>query len=203
MTLFLTLLSGISWMLVYIDCIRLGIKQKTYGIPLFALALNIAWEGLYSFLGLKLPIRIQTIVNIIWFIFDLIIVVSYFKYGKNDFPKSAKKYFIPFSILTFASCLALQLAFYWEFGYSHGPIYSAFLQNVVMSILFIIMLFHRNSKKEQSMVIAVAKWLGTLAPSILMGVVQGINVYVITCGILCSIFDILYIILLLNWNKIL
>ncbi len=49
MTLFLTLLSGISWMLVYIDCIRLGIKQKTYGIPLFALALNIAWEGLYSF----------------------------------------------------------------------------------------------------------------------------------------------------------
>jgi len=53
------------------------------------------------------------------------------------------------------------------------------------------------------MVIAVAKWLGTLAPSILMGVVQEINVYVITCGILCSIFDILYIILLLNWNKIL
>lgn len=89
-------------MLVYIDCIRLGIKQKTYGIPLFALALNIAWEGLYSFLGLKLPIRIQTIVNIIWFIFDLIIVVSYFKYGKNDFPKSAKKnilFHLVFSLL--------------------------------------------------------------------------------------------------------
>lgn len=36
MTLFLTLVSGIAWTIVYIECIRLGFKEKAYSMPLFA-----------------------------------------------------------------------------------------------------------------------------------------------------------------------
>ena len=36
----LVLISGISWTVVYIEMIRRGFMDKTYGMPLFALALN-------------------------------------------------------------------------------------------------------------------------------------------------------------------
>jgi hypothetical protein len=45
MVLPLTVLIGIAWMIVYIDSIRVGFKQKTYAMPIAALGLNIAWEG--------------------------------------------------------------------------------------------------------------------------------------------------------------
>ena len=48
MTLFLTLLSGVAWTVVYVDAIRVGFRDRTYAIPVAALALNIAWESIYA-----------------------------------------------------------------------------------------------------------------------------------------------------------
>ncbi|MCH3905167.1 MAG: hypothetical protein LKF01_02340 [Lactobacillus sp.] len=201
MTLFLTLVSGIAWTIVYIECIRLGFKQRTYSMPLFALALNIAWEGIYSIVDLH-NFSAQTVVNLVWFIFDLVIACTYFKFGRKEFSSNSQRFFLPISIIVFATCLLIQLGFYWQFGLHYGSRYSAFLQNLVMSIMFIAMLFKRDNKKGQSLTIAVAKWIGTLAPTILMGILQEVNVYVIVCGGLCSVFDILYIVLLAKWSKI-
>jgi hypothetical protein len=41
---FLTLISGLAWTIVYIDSIRIGFRQKTYAMPMAALALNFAWS---------------------------------------------------------------------------------------------------------------------------------------------------------------
>ena len=65
-----------------------------------------------------------------------------------------------------------------------------------MSVLFIIMLYKRDSSEGQSMLIAVAKWLGTLAPTIQQGLVQNFNIFILLTGLLCSVWDILYIVLL-------
>ena len=46
-------ISGICWTIVYIECIRLGFRQKTYAMPFWALALNIAWETMHAILGYK------------------------------------------------------------------------------------------------------------------------------------------------------
>ena len=40
--LILTVGSGVCWTIVYIEGIRIGIKDKSYAIPFYALALNIA-----------------------------------------------------------------------------------------------------------------------------------------------------------------
>ncbi|MBF2482651.1 hypothetical protein IA817_15315, partial [Listeria seeligeri] len=80
MTLFLTLLSGIAWTIVYIELIRNGIKYKTYAMPLFALSLNFAWEVIYSVNDLVInsnSVGVQGLVNLIWACFDLIIVYTY------------------------------------------------------------------------------------------------------------------------------
>ena len=37
MEMFLLVLSAVAWAVVYADCIRLGINQKTYGMSVFAL----------------------------------------------------------------------------------------------------------------------------------------------------------------------
>ena len=196
MELFLTLLSGIGWTLVYIDSIRKGFKDKTYAIPLYALGLNFAWEVIYSFRDIRTA-GVQGIVNIIWMLCDAVIVFTYFKYGSREFPDNAKRAFIPFSLLSFAACAVFQLAFLLEFPEGiEAATYSAFAQNAAMSIMFVVMLYRRGSARGQSMLIAVAKWIGTLAPTLLLGVVKQFNIYVILTGSICSVFDILYIVLL-------
>ena len=67
------------------------------------------------------------------------------------------------------TAFCVELAFIREFGLSAGAGYSAFLQNLLMSVLFIDMLIKRGNREGQSLTIAVNKWLGTLAPTILFG----------------------------------
>ena len=192
MELFLTLLSGICWTIVYLKSIHVGIKDKTYAMPLFALALNISWEGLYSFTGLMSnAASAQNWINLIWFLFDILIVYTYFKFGKTEFSKYADaKFFIPWSLLIFIMSIVIQYAFLIEFG-KLGPVYSAFIQNLIMSVLFINMIVTRENTKGQNLTIAISKWIGTLAPTILIGM-QG-NMLAMILGIFCSVFDIIYI----------
>jgi hypothetical protein len=42
MIAFLTALSGIAWTVVYVEAVRIGFAQRTYALPVAALALDIA-----------------------------------------------------------------------------------------------------------------------------------------------------------------
>lgn len=207
--LLLTLVSGVAWLAVYAGIIVLGFRQKSAAMPLFALGLNFAWEVLCTFtdivflahgplVGLNLA---QVIVNVLWACFDLLIVVIYFKYGRERWPKSTRSWFIPGSLLVFACCFALQGGFFVQFGAVDGALYAAFLQNLLMSVLFMTMLFNRADTRGQSLVVGIAKWLGTLAPALLFGLITQINPLIIVCGIFCCIFDIAYVILLSQKKK--
>lgn len=201
MTLFLLLLGGICWTIVYIQLIYLGFKEKTYGMPFVALAFNFTWEVLHSYIFFKTdPGTIQTWINFIWLFLDTLIVCTYLLYGKKYFPKHCSKYFfMPWTIIIFLMSFVLQYFFVVEFK-ELGKVYSAFIQNLIMSILFIIMLVNRRDLKGQSSIIAINKWIGTLAPTILVGVIMG-NKLALVLGIFCSLFDIIYIYFLNNIIK--
>jgi hypothetical protein len=109
----------------------------------------------------------------------------------------------------------LQYGFMKQFGDATGPYiekfsnligaglgawYSAFIQNLIMSILFIQMLYTRRNSKGQNQLIAVSKWIGTLAPTIMFGVILE-NRLVLMLGIFCSIFDLIYIWALRKFSK--
>jgi hypothetical protein len=200
--LFLLLLSGICWIIVYVQLIILGFKEKTCGMPFIALALNFAWESLNSFIGLKNNFSsLQTWIIVIWFLLDIIIVYTYLRYGKQHFPKyTSKKYFMPWTIIIFSMAFLIQYYFLIDFG-NLGGIYSAFIQNLIMSILFINMLVSRDNLKGQNLIIGISKWIGTLAPTILYGVIYEYRLILIL-GLFCSLFDILYIYFLNNIKKI-
>lgn len=206
---FLTLLSGIAWIIVYEECVRLGFKQKTYSMPLFALGLNFAWESIYGFsdifLGAHGPLvgmnAIQPYVNIAWACIDVVILITFFKYGKKEWPQVfSKKLMAPWIMLVLVCSFALQIAFIKEFGFIMAAQYSAFLQNLLMSVMFIGMFVKRGGMEGQSLLLAYAKWIGTLAPTILMGVIT-FNPLILVCGIFCTIFDVIYIVLLSRCRK--
>jgi hypothetical protein len=96
-------------------------------------------------------------VTIIWFLLDAVIVYTYFKYGRRDFPQPYQKFFIPWSLAAFALGFAVIYFAHFEFEGSWGAIYSAFAQNMMMSVLFIGMLVKRNSVAGQSLYVAIFK----------------------------------------------
>jgi hypothetical protein len=193
MELFLTIVSGLAWTIVYIEAIRLGFRYKTYAMPVAALGLNIAWETIYGIHGLTETISAQSIINLLWAAADVVIVVTFFRFGRSELPKFVTRpLFIVWGVLIFGTSYAVQALFIGEFGWTDGARYSAFLQNLLMSGLFIAMLVARRGTRGQSMVIAVAKWLGTLAPTILIGVLGGLP-FILWIGLLCSVFDLAYI----------
>ena len=201
MQLFLTILSGLAWTIVYIESIRLGFKHKTYAMPVAALGLNIAWETIYGFHGLTETLDAQTVINLLWAAADVVIVYTFFRFGRADLPKFVTRpLFIVWGAVIFGSSYVVQALFINQFGWMDGARYSAFLQNLLMSGLFIAMLVARRGTRGQSLVIAVAKWIGTLAPTILIGVLGNLP-FIIGIGLLCSVFDLIYIGLLVRAKK--
>src|SRR6202790_3423797 len=73
----LTVVSGICWTIVYIEGIRVGFRDRSYAIPFLALALNIAWELLHTVFGFRAGVSTQTIINGVWFAFDVGILYTY------------------------------------------------------------------------------------------------------------------------------
>lgn len=202
MVIFLLLLSGFCWTIVYLKLIVSGFKEKTYGMPFIALTLNFSWEVIYSYFNLTTHnyTSIQTWITLIWLFLDIFIIFTYLLYGKSYFPPYCnREYFIPWTLIIFLMSFILQYLFIIEFGDS-GQVYSAFLQNLIMSILFINMLVHRNDLKGQNLVIAINKWLGTLASTILFGFIYG-NRLALVIGIFCSVFDLIYIYFLNHIKK--
>lgn len=197
---FLLLSSGIAWTIVYIDAIRIGFKHKTYAMPVAALGLNIAWETIYAVYALRLGISLQGVINLVWALFDLVIVYSFFRFGRKELPELVTRpMFIIWAMLVFVSSYVVQWGFIVQFGWDAAPRYSAFLQNLLMSGLFIAMFIARRGSRGQTLLIAVAKWIGTVAPTILFGIYER-SAFILALGILCSVFDLAYIALLI-WAR--
>ena len=194
----LTLTGGICWSIVYILIIIRSFKDKTYGMPFWALAFNISWEAIFSFVFLFATMPLQTLINRIWFLFDTAIVIAYCLYGRKEWPSGiSKKWFYPYSLLVLMIAYLFVYLISADLDKSQG-VYAAFIQNLMMSWLFIAMLNNRQSKAGQSVWIALFKMIGTLAPTIIYGATSR---FVLFLGSGCFVADIIYLIMLATLYK--
>lgn len=208
----MVLLSGIFWTITYVALVYRGFKDKSYGMPLAALALNIAWEITYSIIypphsgGMT-----ASVINTIWMICDTGIAATFLLYGFKYFEKKyqlSRAQFYALSLLGFLSSLAIMIVggpFFKDFlPFFKGDLFEsakfiAIIQNAVMSILFVIMFLERRSCEGQSFTIAWSKWLGT---SMTVGISyltvdhpdnwHFMSIFVA----ICFIFDIWYMVLI-------
>ena len=120
---------GIFWILTYIFIISKGYKDKTYGMPLFALCANISWEFIFSFLLPHSPPQLY--INYLWFGLDVIIVLQFFKYYKNEFSNTSSSKIFAIFIVALASAFGIILTGGLYLGDIDG-VYAAFGQNLLM-----------------------------------------------------------------------
>ena len=181
----LIILAGLFWSISYVLIIYRGIKDKTCGMPMLVLCLNFVWEFILGFMGdpfvsvgsalemSRHPLSMR-IVDVTWFLLDFGILYLLFKYGKKEFEKfhpGAPKWafvstvflFLLLSFLFIAACV-------YEWGDYNG-IYAAYVDEVIISILFIRMLWQRGNADGQSMWIGLFKFVGTLCTILFGGAV--------------------------------
>jgi hypothetical protein len=179
--------SGILWILTYILVLRRGFLDKTYGIPLLALIINVASELLHSTL-FKDDSSVD--VSVIWLALDVPILLQAMWYGQRE-SGMAKG---PFLLMIYSGLAASFAGLYCAEVNGMRYISSAFPQNLLMSILFVLMLRKRQDARGQSIYIGLFKMLGTgLAIVAEMLSLQNLpTFYALTfAGIL--FFDLLYV----------
>jgi len=152
------IIGGLFWSATYILIIRRGFKDKTFGMPLAALCANISWEAIFAFITPHSPPQLY--INYIWFSLDVIIVYQFLKFGRSEFSHFSSKLLYGAFALGLATAFPIIFLINSEFSDSSG-VYSAFGQNLMMSVLFIIMLISRKDIRGQSIYVALCKMLGT------------------------------------------
>ena len=166
--------SGIAWTVVYIALTYRGFKDKSYGMPLVPLALNFAWEMVFSLV--YPPAATATagiVINGIWMLCDIGIIATYFLYSYSYFKRRyeiSKMAWIAYSIATFLVAFGImltggpflgQFSSYFQADIFQGAIFIAYLQNLVISVCFLLMIWERKSSEGQSLTIGVFKCIGT------------------------------------------
>jgi hypothetical protein len=198
LSLSLDITCGVSWMLAYIFIIIRGIREKTYGMPFLALAFNICWEVLFATV-FNNGMFIYEVVTRICVVFDLIILFTYFKYGIREWPtRLNKNLFYPFSILVLV--VTFGFIYLWCRAVDPTGTYMAYIQNLMMSLLFINMLNKRNGLKGQSAGIAFTKMTGTLAAT--LGFVYLRMKFVTFTGALIFLLDMVYLLMVVNQGRL-
>jgi hypothetical protein len=194
-------IAALYWIWVYIAVIKDITKNKFVGIPVLAVCANIAWELLWSF-------RFHTNMGELfqwgyraWFIMDVVILYSVFRYGKIQFSDPMlKKNFTPIVIFTCLCWVAGIYAFTIEYADPIGAI-SAYLVNVHMSAIYILLILQFPKEKSLSISTAWHKMLGTALTSVFCFWVFPNAYFMLTMTVITFILDIAYIFIVTYYKK--
>ncbi len=146
----------IFWGIAYVLIVRRGFIDKTFGYPFIAICVDIAWVTTFTLIYPQSPFMLLFVVV------DLIFLYQLLKFRTSDLTNLSKTQYYAAVILAIVTSFALIIAFSIEFNDVHG-VYSSFVDTLLTSILFIVLILRRNNVKGQSIYIAISKMLGTLS----------------------------------------
>lgn len=155
----------VFWIVAYVLIIIKAQKDKSYGLPLVAICLNFTWEVLAA-VFIENPVWLWHIIEAIWMVVDVAILLQLLVYGKNQMMIGGlNRYFYPIVVV----CLTLGFIGQYLFkDFFEDPLLfiDAFIINLVMSGLFILLALKRPNGRGLSYGGAWFKWLGTAFTSI-------------------------------------
>lgn len=172
-------ISGISWGLVYLVALCIGIRKKTYCIPAGCICLNFSWEVWVVVVRIVQHSSLNSgfISQILWLILDIGVLYTWIRFANGSV---LRKVWLIIGALILMSMATLVFGFWAE---------TAFVINLIMSVFF---LFQIDKQMHSSMLIALLKCIGTLPATILNGIIHG-NYLILAIGGLCLIADVYYI----------
>jgi hypothetical protein len=147
--------TGFFWTAVYVEIIRQGFRDRSHGMPIFAMGANISWEFYFSVVEKNYSLLPA-------FVLDIVIAAQCIAYAKHDLAgRRVARYAGWIVVLIMVVSYLGVMRFIEVFEDSRGW-YSGFGINAVMSLLFIAFLQIRRDLKGQSLRIGVFKFLGSL-----------------------------------------
>ncbi|MEH6590981.1 MAG: hypothetical protein V7746_12015 [Halioglobus sp.] len=195
--LFFYLAGFLLWGIGYALVIRRIVKTRFVEVPIFAVCGNITWEFLWGFyfetdMGLLL----------VWFyrlgaMLDVGILISVFLYGRKQLISSAvNKHYVPMVIGALVMWTLLYLAFQKQ-GYDL-PLgsNSAYLVNLVMSVLYIMLALNLKDPHLLSIPIGWLKGLGTGMVTVFVFLAYPDNLFVQVISVIVGVLDLIYMALL-------
>ncbi|SCY25084.1 hypothetical protein SAMN05192588_1876 [Nonlabens sp. Hel1_33_55] len=196
----LVIAGGLSWVLAYLQAIRIGFKSRTYCIPFVALFLNVGWELYNTIRGFMIVgSYFLNYINAIWFCLDLLIVYTFWRYGRNN--PQRRPYFIWIVVGLFLTGLVVNHFGAILYTPRIGANYVGLGINIIMSILFITNFLKRKKHFTHNLVVAMSKLLGTFCLTLMLGVfgvtrLGGVDRAMLLLGIIVFILDLYYVHLL-------
>ncbi len=158
------------WAIVYIIAIVIGQRQRTYAVPMVAIGLNVTWEVLHT--AIYPPALFANLIaNLIWLAFDLLIVIQLIRFGRDRQSNDVVRRFFGGVVVGMLGLALVGHATFYRHVTSNAifpdtdGVVSAFVINLVMSVLFIAFYFERPSGEGISRPIAWLKMFGTAAIS--------------------------------------
>jgi len=196
----LFIIGCIFWLLTYIIYIK-NIRAKQFvEIPLIVVGLNIAWEFIWSFpFGSSVGNYMGSAIQIgygLWFFFDCFIFWGILKYGYKQFQNP---FFRQNSKIIAILVAIFGLIFFYTFNISGydtqiGTI-SAYLDNIMISSLYIFLFVNQQDKTLFSKSVAWYKMLGTGLISVALVWHWNDNYFLMFITTVVLILDIYYIII--------
>lgn len=189
----------LTWLAAYVGIAWLGIKNKSYGMPFWCIALNLSFEFLYAITGTLQQMSLAVAGNWLWASVDIVILYTYIRYGQNDFPEKYRKYRFHWIVLILASAALIHLGFFVQFNQQEAAQYSSFLQDIVISVLLLWWYITEKNMEAQSIWIAILKFIGNaVATAEIGGGIWQYNFLVLVLGLVFCCFDLLYIVLFIK-----
>ncbi len=156
----------ICWVIAYAAMVRVAQRDRANALPMIAIALNFSWELLASFFFPN-PVSLWHAFDRIWLLVDAVIVAQLLRFGQpfQRIPEIREHFYLVCAIV-FGLGFVGQYTFVTDYPDRLGLVI-AFLINLVMSVMFVIMYFDRRPElRGISKAGAWFKMLGTLGTSI-------------------------------------
>src|SRR5580700_4274656 len=155
------------WVLTYGLIIHQCFRDRSYGLPLVAICLNISWEFLASWVWPN-PVPLWHAFDRAWFFVDLVVVYQLLRHGRGlqRVPEVRRHFYAIVAVTVVASGIGLH-TFYLQYRDILGLV-SAFIINLIMNVAFIPFFLERRRQGGRGLSVAAAwcKLVGTLFTSI-------------------------------------
>jgi len=153
-----SLVLTLCWIFAYVLMIRRGFLDKSYGMPVIALCLNVSWEFCFTFLTqIEMMYRVA---NGLFLAFDLGVLYTCYRFGRDDFKwPILKGRFFSFLTVSLGLSLVGVYLFVTAFDDTYGGLFAS-INTPLYSALLVAMLLRRNSVKGQSIYIGLAILVG-------------------------------------------
>lgn len=186
---------SVLWLVCYIDTLIDIRKKKTINIPVGCVVTNYGWEVAASFVFVPDMGKLLVVAYWAWMLLDTFIFASTFKYGWKQcmvpFFRSKLSMFLALGIVV---SFVTQATFMRQYDIPMAPI-SGDIINLYMSAAFLYLLTIPGYEGN-SLVTGWCKFLGTGIINLMFAMKYPDNYFLISIGIACAIFDVIYIVLL-------